>query len=100
MILSNTKGYIAANVGDGIGVPILSSISCLSNIGKHDLRTFSCSNLKGIALISIASKVDFKDTFVLSNSSLVSAVIIICIWKSNTFDWLVVITFIKFSKDS
>ena len=50
------KGYIAAIVGDGIGVPILSSMSCFSNIGIIDFKTLSCSNLRGIALISIASK--------------------------------------------
>ena len=56
LILSNIKGYIAASVGDGIGVPILSSISCLGYIGSIDFKTFSCSNLNGIACISIASK--------------------------------------------
>ena len=33
-----------------------SSIICLSNIGKIDFNTLSCSNLRGIALISIASR--------------------------------------------
>ena len=50
------NGYIAAIVGDGIGVPILVSIICLSNIGSIDFSTLSCSNLRGIALISIASR--------------------------------------------
>ena len=55
-ILSNINGYIAAIVGAGIGVPILSSISCFSYIGRIDFKTFSCSNLKGTARICIASK--------------------------------------------
>ena len=55
LILSKIKGYIAAIVGDGIGVPILSSIGCFSNIGSIDFNTLSCSNLNGTALNSIAS---------------------------------------------
>ena len=55
-ILSNINGYIAAIVLDGIGVPILVSISWLSNNGNIDFNTLSCSKRSGIALISIASK--------------------------------------------
>ena len=55
-ILSKIKGYIAAIVGDGIGVPILCSISWLGKIGKIDFKTFSCSNRSGKALSSIASR--------------------------------------------
>ena len=41
---------------DGIGVPILSSIGCLENIGKILFKTASCSNLSGTARSPIASK--------------------------------------------
>ena len=49
---SNERSEI---VIDGIGVPILSSISCLGKIGIIDFNTFSCSNIKGIAFIPNAS---------------------------------------------
>ncbi len=35
---------------------IISGIPAIGKIGIIDFNTFSCSNLKGIALISIASK--------------------------------------------
>ena len=56
LMLSNTNGYIAAIVGLGIGIPTLSSTSCLGNIGIIDFRTFSCSNIIGIPLMPIASR--------------------------------------------
>ena len=55
-ILSKMNGYMAAIVGDGIGVPIRISIGWASNIGNIDFNTLSCSNFNGIALNSIASK--------------------------------------------
>ena len=56
LILSKTNGYIAAIVTEGIGVPILLSISCGGNIGKIDFNAFSCSNIKATARIPMASK--------------------------------------------
>jgi len=100
LIESNTKGYIAATVGAGTGIPILLSTSCLGNIGIIDFKTFSCSNIIGIARIPKDVKKFFICIFFESSSSCVSAIIMICIWKSNIFDWVAASIETKFSIDS